>query len=326
MRILGFVNVAVTILGALAFVVAVCGLAARFLPVDNHLLIVGSALAPYLMMGAPVAALAFSVARRLLPAAGAVALTVAAVATQLPLFVADTPPQDARPLRILSANLYLGRADPQALVDFAQENADVVALQELTPGAVKRLSAMGLDRTFPYRKLDARPRASGVGMWSRYPIVSSEDIAGYELAMVSARIRVDGVEADPTILVAHVSGPWPQPIDDWRKDMDRLPATMRAAADTADGGCVIVAGDFNATYDMRTFRGLLQDGYRDGAEQAGAGITPTYPANKRMPPLIAIDHVVTRNCTATTAHVVPLPGSDHRALVSTVAIPRRIGG
>jgi endonuclease/exonuclease/phosphatase (EEP) superfamily protein YafD len=82
-----------------------------------------------------------------------------------------------------------------------------------------------------------------------------------------------------------------------------------------------VAGDFNATYDVQPFRRLLRNGYRDAAEQGGSGFTPTYPANATPPPLIAIDHILTRRCTATSTDVVPLPGSDHRGLVSSIAVP-----
>lgn len=286
-------------------------------------MVVAAAFAPYLMLGAPVAAVAFWLAKRRWPAAAAVLLTAAALAVESPMFVAQSRPQDTRSLRIVTANLFLGQADPQSIVELAERDADVIAFQELTPEAATALSAAGLDRTFPYQFLDARAYASGVGMWSRYPISGSDTISGFELAMISARIRVDGIQADPTVIVAHVSGPWPQPVDDWRRDMERLPATMRAAADAADGGCVVVAGDFNATHDMRTFRELLVDGFRDGAEQAGAGITRTYPGNMPVPPLIAIDHVLTRQCTATAVETVPLPGSDHRALVSTIEVPRR---
>jgi hypothetical protein len=45
----------------------------------------------------------------------------------------------------------------------------------------------------------------------------------------------------------------------------------------ADRGSVVVAADVNSTTDMRPFRALLHDGYRDDAEQSGAGIKPTLP-------------------------------------------------
>ena len=77
----------------------------------------------------------------------------------------------------------------------------------------------------------------------------------------------------------------------------------------------------NSTTDMRPFRALLHDGYRDAAEQSGAGIKPTFPADTRLPPLVAIDHILTRDCAATSLRTLAIPGSDHRGLVVTVTVP-----
>jgi endonuclease/exonuclease/phosphatase (EEP) superfamily protein YafD len=92
------------------------------------------------------------------------------------------------------------------------------------------------------------------------------------------------------------------------------------AEQTADG-CAIVTGDFNATLDMRPFRDLLSDGYRDAAEQSGAGRTPAFPADSWLPPMIAIDHILTRHCRATSLRTLEIPGSDHRGIVASVTIP-----
>lgn len=81
---------------------------------------------------------------------------------------------------------------------------------------------------------------------------------------------------------------------------------------------MIVAGDFNATVDMRPFRDLLGAGYRDAAEQSGAGLTRSFPADSALPPLIGIDHILTRNSTATAARTVRIDGSDHLGLIATV--------
>ena len=85
---------------------------------------------------------------------------------------------------------------------------------------------------------------------------------------------------------------------------------------------MVVAGDLNSTIDMHPFRALLRNGYRDGAEQSGSGIVPTYPADWRLPPFLAIDHILTRSCRATSLRTIVLPSSDHRALVATVQILR----
>jgi endonuclease/exonuclease/phosphatase (EEP) superfamily protein YafD len=222
----------------------------------------------------------------------------------------------------MSANLYQGMADPDPLVSSAQAQADVVAFQELTPQEADRLSSAGLDAKFPYRWLDARGEYRGVGMWSRFPIDAPRRIGGYTNAFLTARIRVTGVSIDPTVVVAHLTGPWPGPIDDWRREINRLPVTLSELGEQAGAGSVIVAADLNSTTDMRPFRALLRNGYRHAAEQSGAGIKLTFPAASRLPPFLAIDHILTRNCTATSLCTVKIPGSDHRGLVVTIAIPR----
>jgi endonuclease/exonuclease/phosphatase (EEP) superfamily protein YafD len=253
----------------------------------------------------------------------ALALTVTAVAVQLPLYIdSGTKPNPSVEIRVMSANVYEGMADPEHLVRSAKEQSDVLAIQELTPGEADALSQAGLDATFPYRWLDARSDSQGVGLWSRFPVEAPTRIGGYTFAFLTAKIRVAGVSTDPTVVVAHLPGPWPYPITPWRDDLDRLPATLSQIGEHAGAGSVIVAADVNSTTDMRPFRALLRNGYKDAAEQSGAGFNPTFKANSELPPLIAIDHVLTRNCTATSLHTLTIPGSDHRALVVTLAVPQ----
>ena len=319
------IRIAATIGALLALVVAAIGLVIHYAPITSHTALIIAVASPYLMLGAPVAALLSLLARRWVLAGVAAVLTAALVAVQGPLFVGERPGDDGVALRVMSANLFYGRADAATLVRTASARADVLAVQELTHEEVERLSAAGLDEVFPHRALDARDLASGVGLWSRYPITTSARIADFELPMLSARIHVEGVAADPTILVVHMSGPWPQPVDDWVRDMDAMPQTMRQTSSSAGAGCVLIAGDFNSTFDMRPFRRLLNDGYRDATEQSGAGLQLTYQANTKAPPYMGIDHVLTNRCTATSAETVALPGSDHRGLVAAVDVPRSTG-
>jgi endonuclease/exonuclease/phosphatase (EEP) superfamily protein YafD len=311
-----------TAIGLVALVVAGCAFTSRYLSITNHVTFITAALSPYLMLCAPVSAALFLWGRHWILAIAAAGLTVAAFAAQLPLYLHSTGGRMASvEVRLMSANLYEGMADPDPLVRSARGQADVVAVQELTPQEADRLSRAGLDATFPYRWLEARDGPGGVGMWSRFPIETPTRIGGYTFAFLTAHIRVAGVSTDPTVVVAHVAGPWPLPIDDWRRDFDRLPVTLSEVGEQAGAGSVIVATDLNSTTDMRPFRALLRNGYRDAARQAGAGIKPTFPANSRLPPLVVIDHILTRNCTATSLRTLKISGSDHRGLVATIAIP-----
>jgi endonuclease/exonuclease/phosphatase (EEP) superfamily protein YafD len=308
--------------GLVAFGVAGSAFASRYLPITNHVVLVVAALSPYLMLCGPLSVVLLTLSRHWVLAVVAAGLTIATLAVQLPLYRGSGAARSAAVgLRVMSVNLFEGRADPSDLMRSAGEQADVLAVQELTPEVADRLSAAGLDATFPYRWIDPRAGASGVGLWSRLPVHEARRIGGYAFAFLSARIQVPGISIDPTVVVAHVPGPWPSPIDSWRRDLDRLPATLLEVAEQTGGGSVIVAGDFNSTTDMRPFRGLLRNGYRDAAEQSGAGIKPTFPADGRLPPFVAIDHILIRNCTTASLSTITLPGSDHRGLAAVVLIP-----
>jgi endonuclease/exonuclease/phosphatase (EEP) superfamily protein YafD len=312
-----------TAIGFVALVVAGCAFGSRYLSITNHATFITAALSPYLMLCAPASAALLIWGRHWILALAAVGLMVAAVAVHLPLYLHSTAVRTAGvEVRLMSANLYEGMADPDHLVRSAREQGDVIAFQELTPQEADRLSRAGLDATFPYRWLEARDGPGGVGMWSRFPIETPRRIGGYTFAFLTAQIRAEGVSVHPTVVVAHVAGPWPQPIDGWRHDLNRLPATLSEVAERAGAGSVMVAADLNSTTDMRPFRALLGNGYRNAAEQSGAGIKPTFPADSRLPPFVAIDHVLTRNCTATSLRTLKIPGSDHRGLVVTIAIPK----
>jgi len=311
-----------TAIGLVALAIACWALVSRYLPVTNHGVMLTAALSPYLMLFGPAAVVLLALAERWILVMVALPLTVAVLVVEVPLYLrSDVAHTEGVVVRVITANLRVGQADPGHLARSAEAQADVLAFQELTPGEVDRLSAAGLDATFPYRWLDPRRGASGVGLWSRFPMYATRRIDGFSMAFVSARIRVPGSSIDPSVLVAHLPGPWPQPIDDWRRDMDRLPATLDEVAEGTGGRAVVVAGDLNSTIDMRPFRSLLRNGYRDAAEQSGAGMKPTYPADWRLPPFVAIDHVLTRGCTATSLRTIEIPGSDHRGLVATLVIP-----
>jgi endonuclease/exonuclease/phosphatase (EEP) superfamily protein YafD len=313
----------VTIAASMALFVSVVGLVARYSPVSNHAMVVIVVASPFLTLAAPVATLMFALAKRWIGAIAAAVAAIVVVAIHSPLLVGASSNADSVPLRVMTANIYFGSADAKTIVAEATSAADVLEVQELTQEAVDRLTAAGLDAVFPYRSLDPRAIASGGGLWSRYPIVESHRIDGYKLATMSARIRVEGAEVDPTVVVAHLPAPWPQPIDDWADEVNRMRGTMQSASEAANGGCVMVAGDFNSTLDMQPFREMLSGAYHDAAEQAGDGPTLTYPGNSRVPPFMGIDHVLTSRCAATSARVIDLPGSDHRGLLATVEIPAR---
>jgi endonuclease/exonuclease/phosphatase (EEP) superfamily protein YafD len=99
----------------------------------------------------------------------------------------------------------------------------------------------------------------------------------------------------------------------WADDLAQLEAVLPTLP-----GPAIVAGDFNATRDHVQFRDLLTD-FSDSADDAGAGIFPTFPTDQVVGPLVSIDHVlVSATLVGTGVDSYTVPGTDHRAVVATV--------
>jgi endonuclease/exonuclease/phosphatase (EEP) superfamily protein YafD len=313
------IRVLATVIGALTFTVAAAGLVARYLPITSEAVLIAAAASPYLSAAGLVAMVLFAVVRRWVPTIVAALLCAVMLIVLLPRYLGpEKSTERSVPVRVLTANLALGQADPKAVVALARDGADVLVVEEMTPGLAVALSVAGLDAVMPHRSIDPRKNADGVGIWSRYPIPDAQAITGYQLAMRIARIQVPGVVIAPTLLAVHLAAPWVQPLQFFRDDITQFPTTLQQAARIAGSGAVIVAGDLNSTYDMRPFRRLLDEGYRDGAEQAGAGLTRSFPSSR---PVFGIDHVLVRNCAATQAQTVPVAGSDHRGLAAVVDIP-----
>lgn len=304
-------------------VAALVALAARYVPVVNHTVLVVAALSPHLTIAASfLAALTLLAASPRLAALALLPALVAA-ALQLPLFIGSAkPPADSVAIRVLTANVREGLAEPGPLAALARDRADVVILQELTPELAADLAELTSD--FPHRAVDARPYAAGIGVWSRHPIEIFSLDTSYLLGMLTASLRVPGVSAPVTILGAHLMGPYPQPIEGWRQDMAAFPDTLADLAANAGPAAAIVAGDLNATFDMRPFRKLLTGGFRNAAEQAGAGLVWTFPGHGSGPALVGIDHILTLNSTATNVQTVPVPGSDHLGVTATVHVPQQV--
>jgi endonuclease/exonuclease/phosphatase (EEP) superfamily protein YafD len=202
------------------------------------------------------------------------------------------PPVAGPVLRVLTANLLVGRAMAEAVVELTcRKHADALFVQELTDDAEAGLRQAGLGDLLPYRVTQPVPYGTRGSIYARYPLRGGPPAAPRSAA------RCTGATAR------------------WRSQLSALPAPGDRP--------LILAGDFNATLDHAQFRRLLRRGYADAASQAGNGLSPTWgPQPGRRPALLAIDHVLTdRRCAvlSTSAHL--LPGSDHRALYAELRLP-----
>ncbi|MFI6432079.1 endonuclease/exonuclease/phosphatase family protein [Rhodococcus oryzae] len=308
----------VTALGWAAVLAAAVGVLAHYLDSTVTVLVVLASFAPFLMACGVVGLAALACTRQWVGSAVAAVVVAAAAWTQLPLYLGDRASDGDPELTVMQANILFGQGDPEALVaQVRSRGVEVLTVNELTDGAIPQLGAAGLDAELPYRYL--RPMewgGGGTGIWSRHPISEQTEHMGFVLNMVS--VRVHKPEQRPFMVVAaHPLPPWPRPqTTTWSQEMGQVRDILQGLR--GRGEPVIMGADLNATYDHAQFRALIGDGYSDAAEQSGAGVLRTYPADRWWPPVLGIDHILVSGAAAVNAEAVDLPGSDHRGVVAEI--------
>ncbi len=231
-------------------------------------------------------------------------------------------------LRVMTFNIGAG---PSAADDFVaaieKQNADIVALQELTPDAAALLQRQ-LQKEYPYVLVG--PRRETTGLLSRYPVLQSEwsQPKGGGRAFLHAVLDWQGRPIH--FFAVHA----PQPSIRWFAHTiplglttDRLDRTVMSVIEAVDGadGSKIVAGDFNMDDQTLAYARLthvLGDSYRE----AGQGFGFTFPNNLSLnglrlsAPFVRIDYVFhSDEWVAQQAFVNCEQSSDHCYLVAALA-------
>jgi endonuclease/exonuclease/phosphatase (EEP) superfamily protein YafD len=230
------------------------------------------------------------------------------------------PAGPGAPLRLLTLNALGGRADAALMVTAVREHrVDVLAVQELTGELVSRLDAAGLADLLPFAHVDPRHGSAGTGLWSRWPLAAAADVPGLTHASPMARVTPPGAQP-VTVCAIHTAAPIYRRHCDWHGDLRAL-CLFRAAWP----GPLVIAGDFNASRDHRQFRDLLAAGLADSADIARDRPWPgfTWPANRRYPPLMRLDHVlVSPGITVSQTRTVAIAGTDHRGVLAVLGLAR----
>lgn len=231
------------------------------------------------------------------------------------------------PLVAMSVNAELGGADAGGIVALVRElHVDLLAVEEYTPDMARKLTAAGLDALLPHRVAQARDRAGGAAIYSSYNVTAAGVLPDTRFVMPVAHVDLgDGSGASLRVVAVHALAPVGKGIDQWRSDLAAV------AGSDHGSGPLLLAGDFNATYDHREFRALLAGtgGNRplvDVAASLGSRLVPTWPMRGYRLPGIALDHLVTSpDITASGYSVHRVDGTDHAAVTATlnIQVPQR---
>ncbi len=274
---------------------------------------------PYAAVTSVVPVAVAALLRRWWIAAFALVIALVLLGVTLPRALPNDRPAGAggETLTVMSLNMRLGQADPSAVMRLARsKEVDVLSLQEVA-SALPGLDAAGARRLLPKRVLAPRANSNGSAL-----------LAGRELSL-RARSDPAGPGQAKAVLVltggtrVSIEAVHPKaPTDEakttaWREALAALPSSGAGAA------MQLLAGDFNATLDHDQMRDLLDRGYADAADETGSGLRTTWPVDRRRPP-ITIDHVlVDRRIAVRSFEVHEVSGTDHRAVIAELVIPRR---
>jgi endonuclease/exonuclease/phosphatase (EEP) superfamily protein YafD len=273
---------------------------------------------PYAAAGSLVPLLLAVLSRKRTVTAAALVTTAAMGFAVIPRALPSRQPAATGPtLRIMSSNLLFGRADADTVVALVRRlRPDVLSTQELTPDAVERLDAAGLKSIMPYRILKDEWSASGSGLYARYPLTELDDLfhaVGHNMPAASMALP-DGQIVQ--IVDVHPFTPLGPQVTQWTEGLRDLPSAQQ------NGPFRVLVGDFNSSLDHAELRKVVARGYADAGDSTGKGLIPTWPANKRVPPIITIDHLLADQRLAILDYSVhKIPQTDHRSIFAELRLP-----
>lgn len=319
--------------------IAACGACAAACLAGRETLLLGSAL---WLLRWPVAALSGLLALGAIR--GRPRLALAALATSVALgaeWVASRasraaperlPARGAFELTVVTHNVLFRGGDPARTVEaLVAADADVVALQEVTPAWIPRLER-ALRADHPYALLEPKQGALGYALYSRYPLTGPATLRprghnGYaqcaRLELPSGPLPICNLHLMPPPLTSQVR---------LLEANARLRAAqwerVKAWLDMGGRGPALAVGDLN-TGDFEPLYRRITSEFVDAAGSTALLPRRTFPnpAVTRFGPLVRIDYVLARGgVQPLDVTVAQATGSDHlpvRAVLRLRTEPRR---
>ena len=284
---------------------------------------------PWLVLPASVSLLFAVLGRRRWMAGAAAGLVAVQLFWLVPLDYGQAEPDSAEgtagdtlELRTMSLNAKLGRADAAEIVRLVRENGiTLLTIQEYTTALEERLGAAGLSELLPNRITAPAGRAAGNAVYSVHKLERAGTVPDSYFSMPLIRLTAEsqGKRAVVDLTNVHTRAPVGVGLPKWRSDLAALGQVVSRP------GNVVLAGDFNASYDHAEFRQLLQGGGRkvvDVGLAQGSRLIPTWPMDGLLLPGITLDHIVTSPSVRSAGYAVhAVPGTDHAAIMVTLSVP-----
>lgn len=220
-------------------------------------------------------------------------------------------------MRVLSCNLFSGRARSEAVVDVIErERVDVVCAQELTSEL-----ASAILEVLPFGAMKHDQTHRGTGIASRWPISTARIRMPMRDAWAATLSPTDwpGLGAIMDVISVHVSGPhvfpyYPNPVRR-RLQVDALFASRQKSPGRAHA----ILGDFNSSPVWPVYK-RMRSHYSDAvlsAQEPAAKVTPTWPNLPAigLKGMLRIDHCFTTGLNVRSTRRIDIQGSDHFGLL-----------
>lgn len=222
--------------------------------------------------------------------------------------------------RVMTANVYRGQADVKAIIAAVRDQrVEVLALQETTRSFINDLKAQGIHDYLPYSQVASSDGKYGNALFSAVALdsPSDDDVDSTASFMPGGTVSFADGKTQIRFVSVHTTSPKPGCWDQWRTSLDEV-ARMRARKDAK----YVLMGDFNSTTDHTPFRNILGSRFHDAAQSAGHGMVFTWPSDMAgIPKFAGIDHIVLdQGIVAGQLSTLPIPGSDHDALLATIMV------
>ena len=218
-------------------------------------------------------------------------------------------------LRVFEANVLFLNTDLSHIAhEIVSDSPDVVIIEELTAEGLDQLRANGAFTGLPYSVERPGGGASGTGIFAKWPLENRTDPLYSEAALLGATLKhpVGNIE----IYSVHTRSPT-SGRDVWiaqLRDLRKFAAGLNKPT--------IMAGDYNASTDLKPFRDLVGAGMTDAHEATGRELAGSWPNDTRFWPIMLIDHVLVHG------DITPLRtfegqgrGSDHRPVIADLQLP-----
>ena len=254
------------------------------------------------------------------------------------MFVPQRAAGAGTPLRIMSWNILYTNEDIAGIDALVRRHdPDIVALQEYSFTHSLTLPAL-LDARYPYRAA-APGGPSGMGVWSRYPILDWSAVDDRRAACACQRMRVAVPGQTIQLVNAHPKAPgldYSEELGRWQLPIKVLSGFRTAHQQpvidalvemaTTSAEPLLVVGDLN-TNDRQPNYWHLRQHFDDAFRRAGSGFGLTWPSSGtkvgpfKVPPLVRIDYVLyTAGIKTANAFTSAAASADHRAVIADLVV------